>query len=139
MKKMVWPIIAGMLLLTACQNSEPKAEEANTPSKQPQQKVETKKDSTFPYPNLLADNDQSYSLLTIGEQEEQTPIEKDEKIIKVVINILSLPTLKMVEKIYPNLAIENQSSYILFDNSGIVYQSKSLKDLKSFLAKNSLK
>jgi hypothetical protein len=139
MKKIVWPIIAGMLLLTACQNSEPKTEEASTSSKQPQQKVEIKKDSTFPYPNLLADNDQTYSLLTIGEQGEQTPIEKDEKIIKDVTNILSLPTLAMIEKVYPNLAIENQSSYILFDNSGIVYQSKSLKSLKSFLAKNSLK
>jgi hypothetical protein len=137
MKKIIWPIIAGVLLLSACQTSEPKAEKANTPSEKPQQQtVETKKDSTFPYPNLLSDNDQSYSLLTIGEQKEQTPIEEDQKIIKVVTNILSLPTLDMVKKIYPNLSIENKATYILFDNSEVVHQSKNLKELKGFLEKN---
>ncbi|MEH7505096.1 hypothetical protein V7152_24305 [Neobacillus drentensis] len=135
MKKIVWPIIAGILLLSACQNSEPKAEEIKTKSEKPQQQIQTKKDNTFPYPNLLAENNQSYSLLTIGELEEQTPIENDKKIIKLVTNILSLPTREMVQKIYPALSIENKSTYILFDNSGIVHQSKNLKELRSFLEK----
>ncbi len=138
MKKIVWPIIAGILLLSACQNSEPKVEEIKTKSEKPQQQIQTKKDNTFPYPNLLAENNQSYSLLTIGELEEQTPIENDKKIIKLVTNILSLPTREMVQKIYPALSIENKSTFILFDNSGIVHQSKNLKELRSFLEKNSL-
>jgi hypothetical protein len=100
--------------------------------------MDTKKEGTFPYPNLLSSNDQTYSLLTIGEQEEQTPIEDDKTISKMEINILSLPTLDMVQKIYPDLSIENNSTYILFDNSRTVYQTKNLKDLKIFLKKNPL-
>lgn len=138
MKKIILPIIAGILLLAACQNSKPKAEEVKTLSEKPQQQMVTKKDSTFPYPNLLSSNDQTYSLLTIGEQEEQTPIEDDKTISKLKINILSLPKLDLVQKIYPDLAIENNSTYILFDTSGIVYQTKDLKDLKLFLKKNPL-
>jgi PBP1b-binding outer membrane lipoprotein LpoB len=59
MKKMVWPIIAGILLLSACQNSEPKAEEVKTKSEKPQQQIKTEKDNTFPYPNLLAEKPQN--------------------------------------------------------------------------------
>jgi hypothetical protein len=138
MNKIMWPIIAGILLLTACQTSKPKAEEVKTPIEKPKQQMDTKKDSTFPYPNLLSSNDQTYSLLTIGEQDEQIPIEEDKTISKMEINILSLPTLDMVQKIYPHLSIENNSTYILFDNSKIVYQTKNLKELKGFLEKNPL-
>ena len=95
-----------------------------------------KKSGPFSYPNLLADKDQSYALLTIWEQEDQTPIEDDQKIIKVVTNILSLPTLEMVQKVYPELQLESKTAYILFDKSGVVYQSKTIKELKSFLDKN---
>ena len=137
MKKIVWPIIAGMLLLSACQNNEPKtAHESKSITKMPQQTVETKKDTTFPYQNLLAENNQTYSLLVIGEDEDQSPIEEDQTITKDVTNILSLPTLEVVEKIYPKLPIENKSAYLLFDNNGMVHQSKSLKELKRFLVKN---
>ncbi|WP_026566905.1 hypothetical protein [Bacillus sp. UNC41MFS5] len=139
MKKMICTIIAGILLLSACQSGEPKkASEVKSTSERPQRTVEMKKDGTFPYQNLLAETDQSYSLLVIGEQEEQTPIEDDQKIRKAVTNILSLPTLEMVEKIYPKLPIDEQSAYILFDNSGVIHQSKNLKELKSFLEKNPL-
>jgi len=139
MIKMICPIIAGILLLSACQSSEPnKASEVKSTSERPQQTVEMKKDGTFPYPNLLAETDQSYSLLVIGVQEGQTPIEDDQKVRKAATNILGLPTLEMVEKIYPKLPIEHKSAYILFDNNGVIHQSKNLKELKSFLEKNPL-
>ena len=139
MKKMICPIIAGIVLLSACQSSEPnKASEVKSTSERPHQTVEMKKDDTFPYPNLLAETEQSYSLLVIGKQEEQTPIEDDQKIRKAATDILSLPTLEMVKKIYPKLPIDNQSAYILFDHSGVIHQSKNLKELKSFLEKNPL-
>lgn len=137
MKKIIWPIIAGIFLLAACQNNEPKnANDDASAGKKPQQTLQTKQDGPFPYPNLLADTDQSFALLAIGEQENQTPIEEDQEIIKVVTNILSLPTLELVQKAYPKLQLESKAGYILFDKSGVVYQSKNIKELKSFLAKN---
>lgn len=117
MKKIIWPIIAGIFLLAACQNNEPKnANDDASAGKKPQQTLQTKQDGPFPYPNLLADTDQ--------------------EIIKVVTNILSLPTLELVQKAYPKLQLESKAGYILFDKSGVVYQSKNIKELKSFLAKN---
>lgn len=137
MKKIFWPIIAGIFLLAACQNNEPKnANDDASAGKKPQQTVQTKQDGPFPYPNLLADTDQSFALLAIAEQENQTPIEEDQEIIKVVTNILSLPTLEIVQKAYPKLPLESKAAYILFDQSGVVYQSKNIKELRSFLAKN---
>jgi hypothetical protein len=137
MKKIILPIIAGIIMLTACQNIEPiKVNEDKSAINKPEQTVHSKKSGPFSYPNLLADKDQSYALLTIGEQEDQTPIEDDQKIIKVVTNILSLPSLEMVQKVYPELQLESKTAYILFDKSGVVYQSKTIKELKSFLDKN---
>jgi hypothetical protein len=129
-------MIASVILLAACQNSEPKASKVKQTSEKPVQTAEKKTDSTFPYPNLLAEKDQAYSLLVIGEQDTKSPIEDDQKIIKDVKNILSLPTLKMAQKVYPELQINSKTSYILFDNSGVVHQSKSLKELASFLTEN---
>jgi hypothetical protein len=111
MKKIILQIIAGILLLTACQNSEsPQKNEDKSASGKPQQTVQIKNGGPFPYPNLLADMDQSYALLAIGEQENQTPIEEDREIIKVVTNILSLPTLEMVQKAYPELPLESKAA-----------------------------
>ncbi|MEH7073279.1 hypothetical protein [Neobacillus drentensis] len=137
MKKLVLPLIAGILLLSACQNSEPKkVHESKPTTEKPQQTVESKKDSNFPYQNLLAENNRSYSVLVIGENEDQSPIEEDQTIIKDVTNILSLPNIATVEKVYPKLPIENKSAYLLFDNNGMVHQSTSLKELKRYLVKN---
>lgn len=129
-------MLAGILLLSACQNSEPK--KVSEINDKPHQTVEMKIDGTFPYPNLLAENDQTYSLLVIAEKEDHTPVEDDQKISKAATNILSLPTLAMVKEIYPKLPIDNKSAYLLFDDRGLVHQSKSLQNLKSYLEKKSL-
>ncbi|HEY2420883.1 MAG TPA: hypothetical protein VGI04_05695 [Neobacillus sp.] len=140
MKKNVWLILFGIFLLAGCQYSgtTEKSEKKITP-KNHSVAVEKKADTTFPYPNLLAENEQSYSLLVIGEQENKTPIEKNADIIKEVKNILSLPSLEMVNKIYPELHIEKVPTYILFDKSGIVQQSKSPKELSNYLTSNPAK
>ncbi|CAH2713059.1 hypothetical protein BACCIP111895_00192 [Neobacillus rhizosphaerae] len=139
MQKMVWSMIASLILLAACQNSEPKKNEVKQTPEKLKQTVEQKTDSTFPYPNLLAENAQSYSLLVIGEEDDKTPIEKDQKIIKNVKNILSLPTKEMAQKVYPKLSVKSKSAYILFDNNGVVYQSKNLNELTRFLQENPAK
>lgn len=128
--------MAGILLLTACQDNEPKASDEKQTSEKTVQTVEKKTDSTFPHPNLLAEDDKSYSLLVIGEQDDKSPIEENQKINKDVENILSLPTLEMAQKLYPELHIDNKTPYILFDNKGVVLQPKSLKELTNFLQKN---
>jgi hypothetical protein len=139
MNKIVLPIILGVTLLTACQHSEPKAIEKKMASTIPPTKVESHKNTTFPYPNLLAENEKSYSLLVIGEPANKTPIEKNDKIVKSVQNILSLPTLKMATSIYPELKIESIPSYLLFDENGVVYQSKNQKELSRYLQSNPAK
>jgi hypothetical protein len=136
MKKIIWPLLVGILLLTACQDKEPKASEVKQTSEKPVQTVEKQTDSTFPHPNLLAEDDKSYSLLVIGEQDDQSPIEDNKKINKDVENILSLPTLEMAQKLYPELHIDNKTPYTLFDNSGVILQPKNLKELTTFLQKN---
>jgi hypothetical protein len=137
MKKIILPIITGLCLLVACQNNEPISKNGGTSAgEKPQTTVQTKQSVPFPYPNLLADTDQTYALLTFGEQENQTPIEEDHEITKSVTNILSLPALEMVEKVYPELQLETKVGYVLFDNSGVVHQSKNIKELKSFLNSN---
>lgn len=140
MMKRVWPIFIGIILLAACQNSGSKEKtEKNTATNIPQVTVEKKADITFPYPNLLAENDQSYSLLVIGEQDNNAPIEKNKMIIKDVKNILSLPTREMANKIYPELQIESAPAYLLFDNDGKVNQSKNAKELSRYLKANPAK
>jgi hypothetical protein len=139
MKKIIWPVMVGILLLTACQDSESKANEVSKTTEKPVQTVETKTDAQFPYPNLLPKNDQSYSLLVIGEQDDKAPIEENKKISNGVESILSLPTLDMAQKLYPELHIISKLAYILFDNTGVVLQPKSLKELTNFLMENSPK
>jgi hypothetical protein len=136
MKKIIWPIMVGILLLTACQDKEPKAIDEKQTSEKTVQTVETKKDVVFAYPNLLAVNDKSYFLLVIGEQDDKAPIEDNQKVNKNGIEIMSLPTLEMAQKLYPELHIDNKTPYILFDNKGVVLQPKSLKELTNFIQKN---
>jgi hypothetical protein len=138
MKKIVLPILIGISLLTACQQNEKKATEKKV-REIPQVSVAKNDVTTFPYPNLLAENEQTYSLLVIGEQDNKTPIEKSTKIIKAVKNILSLPTLDMAKKIYPELQIESTPAYLLFDKNGKVHQSKNQKELTSYLESNPAK
>lgn len=139
MKKIIVTILLGVLLLTACQQGEKKETKVKQTSEKPQQIVENKQATTFPYPNLLAEDDKSYSLLMIGEQDKQTPIEKNKKITKEVKYIMFLRTLDEVQKNYPDLHIESGSAYILFNNQAEVHQSKNLKDLTSYLDANSTK
>jgi hypothetical protein len=137
MKKIILPIITGFFLLAACQNNEPESHNDSTSAgEKSQTTVQSKQAGPFPYPNLLADTDQSYALLTIGEQENQTPIEEDQEITKSVTDILSLPTLEMVERVYPELQLESKAGYVLFDKSGVIHQSKTINELKSFLNSN---
>jgi hypothetical protein len=132
MKRIVLPMVFGLTLLVGCQNTEPK-EETKPSSEQNQQKSVTKTETntTFLYPNLLAENEQSYSLLVVGDNEN--PIEKNKKIIGKVNDILSLPELKMAQTAYPELNIKTEPAYILFDHAGLIHQSKNLKELITFL------
>ncbi len=137
MKRITWPIILGLTLLAGCQNTEPK-EETKASSEQRQQKSSTNMESntTFPYPNLLSETDQSYSLLVIGEQSDDQPIEKNKKVTEKVNDILSLPELEMSQQAYPELNIETEPAFILFDQTGVVYQGETLRELTTFLENN---
>lgn len=127
----------GLALLGGCQDSEPKAKE---PSMQSVQETgETSKGTSFPYPHLLSESNMSYSLLVIGEQDEESPIEKNIKITVHVTDILSLPTLEMAQKAYPKLNISKEPTYLLFDNSSVILQTTDIKELTSFLDKNKAK
>ncbi|SDM41161.1 hypothetical protein [Bacillus sp. OK048] len=142
MKRFVLPCVLGLTLLVGCQNTEPKEKvETKQSTKKNQQMAATNKDNntTFPYPNLLAENEQSYSLLVIGEHDEDIPIEKNTKITEKVNDILSLPELEMAQKAYPDLNIKTEPAYILFDQAGVIHQSKDLEELTTFLGKNSPK
>ncbi|WP_040209622.1 hypothetical protein [Neobacillus jeddahensis] len=133
MKKVIGPFLAAIILISGCQNSEPKASDVKKPLSEPKQMIETKSGSTtFPYPNLLATQEQTYSLLAIGEQDEQSPIEENQNVIENVKNILSLPTQEIAQKAFPELQLNNMA-YILFNQTGIVHQSKNLKELTRFL------
>jgi hypothetical protein len=88
----------------------------------------------FPYPNLLSESDQSYSLLVIGDNEN--PIEENKKITETVNDILSLPELDMAQTAYPKLNIKTEPAYILFDQAGVIHQSKDIKELTKYLEQN---
>jgi hypothetical protein len=135
MKKIAWPIVIGLTLLVGCQNTEPK-EETKQSTEQNQQETSTKTatKAAFPYPNLLSESEQSYSLLVIGDNDN--PIEQNDKITDKVNNILSLPELEMSQQAYPELNIETEPAYILFDQAGVVYQGKNMKELTDYLEKN---
>lgn len=131
MMRMSWPIILGLTLLAGCQNTEPK-EESKPSTEQTEQKTpKTDTNTTFPYPNLLSQSEQSYALLVIGDQD--TPIENNKKIAEKVNDILSLPELEMAQTAYPELNIKTEPAYILFDQAGVIHQSKSLKELTTYL------
>ncbi|MDP4084377.1 MAG: hypothetical protein Q8934_07130 [Bacillota bacterium] len=133
MKKLFFSIIIGIILLAACQQEKPKTASPNKPVIVKQKAIQKLNSNTsFPYPNLLATNGDSYSLLAVGEINEKSPIEKNKIVIKRVKDILSLP-LDQAKKIYPNLNIEHNPEYVLFDQNGIVYQTTTLKTLTQFL------
>ena len=136
MKKIMITMLTTFILLAGCQSKDTKASE---PKKaQPQHKIAivTKSAQAFPYPNLLAQDERTYSLLVIGETEEQIPIEKNQKVTEHVKNILSLPTQEIAQKAYPELEISKTDAYILFNHTGIAHHSKNLTELISFLQKN---
>ena len=70
---------------------------------------------------------------------QDNPIEKITKITDKVDDILSLPELEMAQQAYPELNIQSEPAYILFDQTGIVHQSKELGELTTFLGENSPK
>lgn len=94
-------------------------------------------EQTFPLSNLLADSEESLSLLVIGDQD--TPIENNEKITQKVKDILSLPELGMVKNAYPELNIKTEPAYILFDQAGVIHQSKDINELTTYLEQNNPK
>jgi archaellin len=132
MKRIALPMVLGLTLLVGCQNTDRK-EETKPSSEQKQQKSVTKTETnaTFPYPNLLSENEQSYSLLVVGDNDN--PIEKNKKIIGKVNDILTLPELNMAQTAYPELNIKTEPAYILFDHAGVIHQSKDLKELTTYL------
>jgi hypothetical protein len=134
MKRIAWPIVLGLTLLVGCQNAEPKEETKSTEQNQQKTSINTETNTTFPYPNLLSESDQSYSLLVIGDNDN--PIEKNNKITEKVNDILSLPELEMSQNAYPELNIKTEPAYILFDQAGVVFQGKNLKEFTTFLEKN---
>jgi hypothetical protein len=140
MKKIVWPCVMGLTLLVGCQNTEPKVKvETAQATKLNEQKEATNTDTVFPYPNLLSEGEQSYSLLVIGEQDQDNPIEKNTMITDKVTDILSLPELEMAQKAYPKLNIQTDPAYILFDHAGVIHQTKDLNELATYLEENATK
>jgi hypothetical protein len=138
MKRISWPILVGLTLLVGCQNAESK--EVTKPStEKTEQKapISTNTSTTFPYPNLLSQNEQSFALLVIGDQE--TPIEDNKKITDKVHDILSLPELEMAQTAYPELNIKTEPAYILFDQAGVIHQSKDINELTTYLEQNDSK
>jgi hypothetical protein len=93
--------------------------------------TKTEMNKPFPYPNLLAESEQSYALLVIGDQD--TPIENNQKITEKVNDILSLPEMEIAQTAYPELNIKTEQAYILFDQAGVVFQGKNLKELIAYL------
>jgi hypothetical protein len=138
MKRIAWPIVIGLTLLVGCQNDEPKVEPKPS-TLQNQQKASAKSDTntTFPYPNLLSESDQYFSLLVIGDQDNH--IESNSKITEKVKDILSLPELDMAKKAYPDLKIKTEPTYILFDQAGVLHQSDDLEELTTYLEQNTPK
>jgi hypothetical protein len=127
-----WPIILGLTLLAGCQNAEPKEEsKPSTVQKEEKAPTKTKTNKSFPYPNLLAESEQSFALLVIGDQD--TPLEDNKKITEKVNDILSLPELEMAQTAYPELNIKTEPAYILFDQAAVVFQGKNLKELTTYL------
>jgi hypothetical protein len=138
MRKIILPIFLGLTLLAGCQNSAPETKkiEKEATEQNEQTKETAEAAPAFPYPNLLSESNDTFFLLVIGEQNEENPIEENKKIGKSVNDILSLPTLEMAQKAYPDLHIEKEPAYLLFNKSELVIQSNDLKDLTTYLKKN---
>jgi hypothetical protein len=132
MKKISLPILLGLTLLVGCQNAG-KKEETKPSTEQTEQKApkQTKPNKPFPYPNLLAESEQSFALLVIGDQD--TPIEDNKKITEKVNDILSLPEMEIAQTAYPELDIKTEPVYILFNQVGVVFQGKNLEELTTYL------
>lgn len=130
-------MLTSILLLAGCQSHDTKKSDTNLPNAVHEKTKEIRSLQSFPYPNLLAEDEHTYSLLVIGASDEQAPIEKNQNITKHVKSILSLPTVEMAHQAYPKLEFNTKISYMLFDHSRMVYQSKNLKDLTTYLVKNS--
>ncbi|WHY02913.1 hypothetical protein [Neobacillus sp. DY30] len=136
MKRKSWPIILTLTLLTGCQNAELK-EETRPSTAQKEQKTATKTNTTFSYPNLLSQHKQSFSLLVIGDPDN--PIENNKRITEKVNDILSLPELDIAQTAYPELNIMTEPAYILFDQAGVVHQSKDINELTTYLEQHNPK
>lgn len=136
MKKIIITMLTSFILLAGCQSHDTKASEPKQAHPQHKIAIVTKSAQAFPYPNLLAQDERTYSLLVIGETEEQIPIEKNQKVTEHIKNILSLPTQEIAQKAYPELETSKTAVYILFNHTGIVHQSKNLTELISFIQKN---
>ncbi|MBT2658271.1 hypothetical protein J7E81_24020 [Bacillus sp. ISL-18] len=136
MKKIMITMLTSFILLAGCQSTDTKASEPKQAHPQHKIAIVTKSAQAFPYPNLLAQDERTYSLLVIGKSKEQTPIEKNQKVTEHVKNILSLPSQELAQKAYPELKISKTVSYILFNHTRIVHQAKNLSELISFLQKN---
>ncbi|MEH7094215.1 hypothetical protein [Neobacillus vireti] len=136
LKKLMITMLTSFILLAGCQSKDTKASEPKQAHSQHKIAIVTQSAQAFPYPNLLAQDERTYSLLVIGENEEQIPIEKNQKVTAHVKNILSLPTQEIAQKAYPELEISKSVAYILFNQTGIVHLSKNLSELISFLQKN---
>jgi LAS superfamily LD-carboxypeptidase LdcB len=137
MNKIILTLLTSLFVLAGCQSNDIKTSEPTHAKPQQEKTIETKSvQQAFPYPNLLAQDKQSYSMLVIGANDEQTPIEKNQKVTEHVKNILSLPTQDIAQKAYPELEIPAKVTYILFNQTGIVHQSKTIPELISFIQKN---
>ncbi|OCA81520.1 hypothetical protein A8F94_21835 [Bacillus sp. FJAT-27225] len=92
--------------------------------------------TNFAYPQLLPEERHTYSMLAVGVHDEKTPLETNEKVIQYVNEILSLPTVKQVKLIYPELDMTAEPSFVLFDQKGPVFQSANIEELISFIDSN---
>ncbi|WP_462409637.1 hypothetical protein [Neobacillus sp. Marseille-QA0830] len=132
MKRALITAMAFGMMLSACQNTGPHANKSKKADAKTVQKT-VQVGTTFPYPNLLAEKEGTYSLLVIGEEETDVPIEQNEQITSSVKNILSLPEHEMAEKIYPKLSILKSTTYLLFDQKGLIHESGNLENLTAYL------
>lgn len=140
MKNIMILICLGLVFLTACQSKEVKETPKKAACKVTDKKTAqtTEANTSFAYPQLLPTKSGVYSLLVVDKSEAKSPIEENKKDLQGVNDILSL-TFEQATKIYPNLQIKNDPTYILFDIKGIAHQSTTLDDLTEYLKNNKAK
>jgi hypothetical protein len=134
MKKLFILFLAVLTILAGCQKEAEKTK--TTISKvNAGEKKETHVSSlktSFAHPQLLADKAGLYSLLTVGTTAGSS-IETNETISESVKDILSIPTVQMAQKAYPDLHIEKDPSYLLFDQKGIVLLTNNETELSTYI------